>query len=467
MKLQASGVTKRIIVESCVKDRMMMLKTALFFFLWLPNGVASFHIQGRNSIRSQKFHQRKKSLRSETSLRISELNDDALTAPTSINTALSDATTIEKPPIDWEALGKKLIEEVSEISSCLQLAFQPFVESSKKKNDAAQAQATLVQICDEIDQWQPNQELWTSRELQLRKRALEFQRYERLCQLLSSNYDAYVATASFLCSRIPRDQLPNVQDVPFSAQATTIISSPTNNVIVENGVPLVADCELDDMTYQDSWLDKTLLSIFRKLVEKNTGGVTSDKPGIEGLLDQGRQFMLQPGQTPEAQHKMVYNTLAGLMTPALPPFYRIFMSGIVPKLGTDYDGKQLGPWFYAPWLTSVVTPTFFAFLVGPSKPNRRKDGQLGGLVVEKCKFLQESGCKGLCLHQCKLPAQEFFQDALGLSLTVSPNFVTQECQWSFGEVPLPPSQDPSFPKGCLVGCESRKAMVDKSAGICN
>lgn len=72
---------------------------------------------------------------------------------------------------------------------------------------------------------------------------------------------------------------------------------------------------------------------------------------------------------------------------------------------------------------------------------------------------QESGCKGLCLHQCKLPAQQFFQDTLGLPLTVSPNFVTQECQWSFGETPLPPDQDPSFPRGCLAGCESRKAVA--------
>jgi len=197
--------------------------------------------------------------------------------------------------------------------------------------------------------------------------------------------------------------------------------------------------------------------------------VVSDKPGIQGLLEQGRTFMLQPGQTPEAQHKMVYDTLAGLMTPVLPPFYRIFMSGIVPKLGTEWDGKQLGPWFYAPWLTSFVTPTFFGFLVGPSYPNRRKDGQLGGLVVEKCKFLQESGCKGLCLHQCKLPAQQFFQEELGLPLTVTPNFVTQECQWSFGEKPLPPNEDPSFPKGCLAGCESRKAIAasGSNADVCN
>ena len=98
---------------------------------------------------------------------------------------------------------------------------------------------------------------------------------------------------------------------------------------------------------------------------------------------------------------------------------------------------------------------------------RRKDGALGGLVVEKCKFLQESGCKGLCLNQCKLPAQQFFSDALGLALTVSPNFETQECQWSFGETALPPEEDPDFPKGCLAGCPTRDAVKEaKQAMTC-
>jgi hypothetical protein len=80
------------------------------------------------------------------------------------------------------------------------------------------------------------------------------------------------------------------------------------------------------------------------------------------------------------------------------------------------------------------------------------------MVVEKCKFLQESGCKGLCLHQCKLPAQQFFKDTLGLPLTVSPDFATQSCQWSWGEEPLPPELDPSFPKGCLNACPTRSEL---------
>jgi len=398
--------------------------------------------------------------------------------------------------LDIETIGRRMADEFQELSDCAGIIFSSLFSDSKSSSsggggggssNSAAVQEALVRLCDSLDDLpsaDSNNLLLTSKMLQLRKKAMEFQRYELLVHLMKSDYDDYVATASFLSpSRIPRRMLPNVQDVPYNVNSdddddviaqksrqTTAITQPTSTTstnIDDQGQALVADCELQDKQFKDSLLDKLLLKIFRSLVEKNTGGIQSEKPGIDGLLEQGRTFMLQEGQTPEAQHKMVADTLKGLMTPVLPPFYRFFMSGIVPKLGTDYDGKQIGPWFYAPFLTSVVTPTFFAFLVGPSYPNRRRDGQPGGLVVEKCKFLQESGCKGLCLHQCKLPAQQFFQNELGLALTVSPNFVTQECQWSFGEEPMLPSEDPSFPKGCLVGCESRKAMAGRVADICN
>ncbi|GKY91068.1 hypothetical protein MPSEU_000079600 [Mayamaea pseudoterrestris] len=361
--------------------------------------------------------------------------------------------------ISWKEIGQRITAEAKEALECASIAISPLL-----RVDSSVDVQEIVRLCDDLDGLAVISNLWTSQQLQLRRRAMEFQRYELLCRLMAKRYDDYVATASFLSpSRIPRKQLPNLQDIPYCKPNDSV----TPAAIDENGVPLVADCELKEMEYRDNILDTALLNIFRKLVKRNTGGVTSSKPGIDGLLDQGRTFMLQPNQTSEAQHKMVYDTLGGLMTPVLPPFYRIFMSGIVPKIGSDWDGKQLGPWFYAPWLTSIVTPPFFGFLVGPSYPNRRKDGKLGGLLVEKCKFLQESGCKGLCLHQCKLPAQQFFQEELGVALTVSPNFETQECQWSFGETPLPPAQDPSFPKGCLVGCESRKAVAGTKVDLCN
>jgi len=288
-------------------------------------------------------------------------------------------------------------------------------------------------------------------------RSLVAQRRQLMTSLIQHDYSAYVLAATTLGGLIDREDLPNVQDIPHPTRtldAPQRVDRALLGGTADKDLELVPDCTLPNVTYTENALDRVLLSIFRSLVAKHTG-YNSDKEGILGLLEQGREYMLRPAQTAEAQHEMVIATLAGLMTPVMPPIYNTFMSG---RIG----GKQYGPWFWAPALTSWVTPTFFGFLVGPSRPNRRRDGALGGLVVDKCKFLQESGCKGLCMNQCKLPAQQFFQENLGLPLTVIPNFETQECQWSFGEKPLPVEQDPSFPRGCLVGCPTREALREEN-----
>jgi Beta-carotene isomerase D27-like, C-terminal len=372
--------------------------------------------------------------------------------------------------VKWEDVGSMLLEEAKDVSKSIALAFTPLVQS-----DSSTTAQDILQICDELDALDSGStevdgnsgatrqdggtgSSQSPTSAALRRQALKFARYELLSKLMRSDYSSYVTTATYLSpSRIPRCELPNVQDIPYSQDSMSATTA-SSALLDQNGEPLVPDCALSNMVYNESLLDQLLLSIFRKLVTQHTGGVTSNVPGILGLLEQGRTFMLQPNQTAEAQHAMVQNTLSGLMTPVLPPFYRIFMAGMVPSAVPVVGGRQFGPWFYAPFLTALVTPTFFGFLVGPSRPNRRQDGQHGGLVVEKCKFLQESGCKGLCLHQCKLPAQQFFADTLGVPLTVTPNFVTQECQWSFGQVPVPVADDASFPKGCLAGCASRQAV---------
>ena len=311
-------------------------------------------------------------------------------------------------------------------------------------------------------------------------------RYHLLVDILNDNHQKYLTIVNFLKDRIPRNELPNLQSVELPTEISKNYPQQKLNSWVEE----IADCSLPKKVFYDNPLDKVLLYLFRGKVQEEIK-YKSDVKGIKGLLEEGKHYMLSEEGTPENQHKFVRNTLGWLLTPALPPFYRIFMSGIVPsKERGDPDwlvslsdsiisslpenlkekvvpGKQLGPWFYAPYLTTVVTPPFLQFLVGPSRVNRRVDGSVGGMVVEKCKFLQESGCKGLCLHQCKIPAQEFFSDTLGLPLTVIPNFETQECQWSWGQVPLPADQDPEFPKNCLSGCSSKSNIKDNKTNLCN
>eukprot|EP01031_Cornospumella_fuschlensis_P031599 gene31599-38188_t len=333
--------------------------------------------------------------------------------------------------------------------------------------------SNIVAICDEIDE---------------NKKLHKVNRFERLNTLLLKVRRQNI---------IPRRELPNVQGLPVSEkvmlESSKLEKSEFNDQYLD-------DCGLPKLVYTESILDKFLLKIFRKYVQEYIG-FKSSKDGIEGLLEEGRHYKLSLSGKPEettAQHDMVKTVLSRLLTSPLITFYRVGMGGFLPGKGETtedtarkglwsgdpdwivkwtertlnklpetwrrkYDlrpGKQLGPLFYAPVLTSFVTPFAMTFLLGPAHMNHRKDGQLGGMVVEKCKFLQESNCKGLCLHQCKLPAQQFFAETLGVPLTVSPNFVTQECQWSWGESPLDHSEDPDFPKGCLRGCETNTVLVN-------
>eukprot|EP00908_Phaeocystis_cordata_P001505 Transcript_1161.p1 GENE.Transcript_1161~~Transcript_1161.p1 ORF type:complete len:428 (-),score=197.28 Transcript_1161:149-1432(-) len=312
-------------------------------------------------------------------------------------------------------------------------------------------------------------------------------RSQLLVELLREDRPAYIETASFL--NIPRLELPNLQDVPRrDAPAAAAVPDELDY----RGEELVADCTLPDLAMGENLLEGALLRVTRDIYAEKTDGVVqrrTDTPGIPGLLDEMKQYMLSSeGRPAEKQQQAILETLLVLMTPVIPPIYRFFMGGIVPSrekgdpawlvdgvqwvaeklpfnakerlLGKGLaPGTQLGPLFYAPFLTSVVAPFAFGFLVGPGVVNRRSDGALGGLVVEKCKFLQESNCKGMCLNSCKLPAQQLF-DGLGLPLRVSPNFETQECQWNFGEVAPLPAEDPTWPKGCLVGCGSRELMKE-------
>eukprot|EP01039_Chlorochromonas_danica_P008969 gene8969-9900_t len=338
---------------------------------------------------------------------------------------------------------------------------------------------SLVRICDAIED---NQRLHREDSYEVFNTfLLKLRRQEMLAELLKKNRSDYLVVANFLGSRIPRNELPNVQNVLYPD--TKVASSRQLEGLGET--ELIDDCPLPAKQFRESPLDRFLLRLFRSFVQEEISYV-SPKEGILGLLEEGRYYKLSAeGRVEEHQQAMVRRVLARLLTPFLPPFYRLFMAGIMPSeergdprwlvsgsqrlVGLlpveDWKekvrpGQQVGPWFYAPFLTSAITPLFMNFLLGPAHVNRRKDGRLGGMLVEKCKFLQESNCKGLCLHQCKLPAQQFFQNTLGVALTVTPNFDTQECQWSWGEEPLPYRQDPDFPKGCIRGCETRKVVIE-------
>ena len=152
--------------------------------------------------------------------------------------------------------------------------------------------------------------------------------------MLKKNRNEYLETVKFLGPRIPRNDLPNLQDVPyFDYQPLTApYTFPTDDdVIINSEEMLIRDCTLPNTTFAESSLDVLLLGIFRDLVQKEVL-YKSELPGIKGLLEEGKYYyMSELGAIPENQHAFVRRTLGALLTPFLPPFYRIFMAGIIPR----------------------------------------------------------------------------------------------------------------------------------------
>jgi hypothetical protein len=316
--------------------------------------------------------------------------------------------------------------------------------------------------------------------------ATQFLKRQRRSQLLVDmmrrSHREYVETVSFL--HIPRSELPNREGIPLREIDRSQLVESASVAGGSNEKDLVPDCVLEKVPVKETFLDRFLLEVMRDLYTE-TGNITrSSQRGILGLLEEVQRYMLsREGSAPAAQQEAVVvglRTLLTRWTPFLPAFFRIVMGGIVPSYDADSKwladsvqwvrsrlpssiaaqlepGKRYGPTFFAPALMALVAKYSISPLMGPSTLAFRTDGQLGGLVAERCIFLQESNCKGMCLNSCKLPAEQLFGE-LGLPVRVTPNFETQECNWAFGEKAPPLEEDPTWPKGCVVGCTSRKAL---------
>ena len=212
-------------------------------------------------------------------------------------------------------------------------------------------------------------------------------RYGLLAELLKRDAAAYADVAGWLYGAcgVWRDQLPNLERVPLAAAPPPAVDD------------LVPDCTLTNKTFAETPLDAFLLQFTRDRYAEHTPGPAfrSRQAGILGLLEEMRVLMLDERGTDAAQQDLVIRVLLDLMTPALPPFYRLFMGGLVPSAEratprgswTSRRGSRCAARAalarrarppYAPLLTSVVAPFVFGFLVGPGRVNRRGDGARGG-----------------------------------------------------------------------------------------
>lgn len=60
-------------------------------------------------------------------------------------------------------------------------------------------------------------------------------------------------------------------------------------------------------------------------------------------------------------------------------------------------------------LNAAITQKFFAWLVGPLEVQEaeieykgQKQTWKSGVKIKKCRYLEQSGCKGMCINMCKV-----------------------------------------------------------------
>lgn len=159
--------------------------------------------------------------------------------------------------------------------------------------------------------------------------------------------------------------------------------------------------------------------------------------GYAGLVDDCRRLL--SNNSPSRQREIVLGVLSTL-----------FASPRGPALFREKFASK-------PALNAAITPLFFRWLVGPAETNTSPEGGVenAGVLIEKCRFLEESGCRGLCVNMCQQPTQAFFTEQLGLPLRMTPSFEEGDfsCQMTFGLAPLKVEEDPAATSGCLEGCK--------------
>jgi hypothetical protein len=136
--------------------------------------------------------------------------------------------------------------------------------------------------------------------------------------------------------------------------------------------------------------------------------------------------------------------LVSLFPSWMPPWYSILFSKPFPQFSARMNA----------WATMVGG----TWLMGECEVNDTEEGPNQGLLVKRCRFLEESGCASVCVNACKIPTQTFFQNNMGLALTMEPDYDTFECQFSFGKLPTETTEEVAKTTPCLMRCPSAGAL---------
>lgn len=210
--------------------------------------------------------------------------------------------------------------------------------------------------------------------------------------------------------------------------------------------------------YNDSPVDLAFIAIFR-WVMSGVARFQSPRPwwgpeAYDGMLEVSHAMQWKKSlQETEDQSMSVIN-------------------GLLPESGRERFRTLLKPDKFGTEINAWITAAFFPFMVGKCDVEERTREEVPGIPagetwrnavkIEKCRWLERSGCVGMCAGLCKRPMEKMFGDVLGMPLSMEPNLEDLSCTMVFGKEPSPWEQDDIREQPCFSTC----ATASKGGGAC-
>jgi hypothetical protein len=194
--------------------------------------------------------------------------------------------------------------------------------------------------------------------------------------------------------------------------------------------------------YHDNRLDRLFIWLFSRKMARVVGQPTI-QPGYEGFVALSQRIM--EGRNAAEQQALVAQVLQSLVpSPVLWLIRHLFSPG--------QRVCELNAWFATRLFEWLVGPCQVRQVEVPASPDpavawRR---QRSGVHIEKCRYLEASGCVAMCINMCKLPTQRFFTEEFGIPLTLTPNFEDLSCEMVFGQPPPALTSEAAYQQPCLA-----------------
>jgi Beta-carotene isomerase D27-like, C-terminal len=192
--------------------------------------------------------------------------------------------------------------------------------------------------------------------------------------------------------------------------------------------------------YNDNLFDRLFIWLFSRKMAIALGKGTTQS-GYDGFVDLSQQIM--QGRNAAQQQALVSVVLKSLVPAPILTIIRTFFSPT--QLVCELNA----------WFATIL----FEWLVGPCEvraievmdKNGKPRSQRSEVYIKKCRYLEQSGCVGMCINMCKLPTQSFFTQDFGIPLTMTPNFEDLSCEMVFGQLPPPLETEAAYHQPCLIG----------------